>query len=101
MGRLDAKASIQNIKSSQNYLRIFPNPVNNSFTLELPEQHLSGKLVIYSINGKDSGQIMQSRDFSNNNTKAINLDCKSLPAGTYLVQWTSGKQVLKEKFIKE
>lgn len=101
MGILDAKASIQNIKSSQNNLRIFPNPVNNSFTLELPEQHLSGKLVIYSINGKDSGQIMQSRDFSNNNTKAINLDCKSLPAGTYLVQWTSGKQVLKEKFIKE
>jgi len=63
-------------------LKIYPNPTENVFNLEIPAVHQSAQVVITDL----MGQIVESRDIPENNGEPIQFSLASVPRGIYLVK---------------
>jgi hypothetical protein len=77
-------------------LNLYPNPANNSLTLNLSQQQelQNANLSIYDIQGK---QLLHQ-----NITEAqTQLDISSFAKGIYIVKLQTDKETLQSKFIKE
>ena len=72
---------------------IYPNPANNKLTVTSEEPIL--QYSIYDIRGI---LVSQMQDVAEKN---LELDVRSLPAGTYMIRLTMGNTVLTKKFVKE
>jgi serine protease len=85
------------IKESLNgtELSFYPNPVNNTLTIEFANNTLPGDLSIELINAL--GITVYS---SQSGTKLTNLDMAGYPAGVYYVKLKSGNNVLNKMIIK-
>jgi hypothetical protein len=81
-----------------NPLIIYPNPFSDSITL----QNTTGltndcNVKIYTINGTVVFNKMYSGKEAN---QEINIDLKTLPQGTYLVQFKKGQEITTKTIIK-
>ena len=70
---------INELTNSEQNLRLFPNPNNGSFTVELSNNVMEGDLQIYSITGK----LLQS---VNVNSKKQVIDATDLANGIYFIR---------------
>lgn len=50
-GRQEAGAGLKDLNKKKAQLKIFPNPNNGKFSVELPENHSDGNLFVYDKNG--------------------------------------------------
>jgi hypothetical protein len=79
-------------------LRTYPNPTKDNTTLVF-ELAQSGKVEvqIYSI----TGRLVWSKNLQMaDGTQELSIDSADLPAGTYIVKFSAGKQTDTAKFIK-
>lgn len=85
-----SKVGLNKLKS--NAIEIFPNPVNNSFTLKLSNSgiHIQS-ITIYDVLGR-------TRAFSYSKSNQIN---NTLPAGVYLIKIQTNQGRVIKKLIKE
>lgn len=83
---VNSVSSIYNAKQ----LRIFPNPAQNNFTIELPQQNFF--LEISDVTGRK----IYSRKNSSSTTQ---IDCSGFSNGIYFVQATDRENVYTQKII--
>lgn len=78
-------------------LKVYPNPVDESMTLEFPENPEEGTLMIYNM----QGEVMLKQPVSSKQVRQ-QVNTGSLAAGTYLIHYKSnqGEILAKEKFVK-
>lgn len=74
-------------------IKIYPNPAQQSFTIELP-QHQNFNLLVYDVTGRKVYQ-------RTNATGIIKVDCSSFTSGMYFIQAVNEKTVLSGKLIKQ
>lgn len=81
------------IKSPENF-KFYPNPVENTITIENPDLTID-KINLIDVNGKTV--------FTKSlNTNPIKLNLKSYPKGIYFLQLLSGEKIIQtEKIIKK
>jgi hypothetical protein len=74
-------------------LRIFPNPANNQLEVEIPNEALYGRLLVYNLTGKKvyQGIVRQS---------VVQIDVSHLPDGLYLVTYAKNSLTASGKFTK-
>ncbi|MBT4683993.1 MAG: T9SS type A sorting domain-containing protein [Chloroflexi bacterium] len=79
--------------NSENKLRIFPNPANNQLEVEIPNEALYGRLLVYNLTGKKvyQGIVRQS---------VVQIDVSHLPDGLYLVTYAKNSLTASGKFTK-
>jgi hypothetical protein len=89
----DSTLSIQNNSLLNSILKIYPNPSNSTFIIQLPDLH-SFSLSIIDITGRTV--------YTNKNaTGTITIDCSNFNAGVYFVKAINEKTVLTDKLIKQ
>ncbi len=81
-------------------LKVFPNPVSDYLTLELPE-HASGYLRLVNV----SGEIVLEREIFRLGTQEYRVDLSTLSAGVYLVDYLPkdnvDRQIYTARVVKE
>jgi len=82
--------SIENIQLNNNIL-VYPNPVLNNLTIEVPQ-----KAVIEILNIE--GQIIKT---INDSEKKTTIDLKNLSNGIYMINIKTDNEFVTKKFIKE
>ena len=75
-------------------LSIYPNPANETITIEPKQNTGEFTLAIYYMNGQEL--IKQKTKDSQ-----IQIDISGLPSGVYFVKLINDKNVLVRKFIKK
>jgi predicted esterase len=104
-GKIEICTATENVKTTSKdiFAKIFPNPVTNTFTIQLPESYYSESVQIFDITGR---QIYQSTERNNQiNVPSVDwakgiyfyrvrLEDGILPAPT--ARWVSGKVVKNE-----
>jgi len=76
-----------------NSFNVYPNPVQQSFTIELPQQQ-NFNLFVYDVTGR---KIYKRTNATGN----VSIDCSSFNAGIYFVQAVNEKNSLSFKLIKQ
>lgn len=74
-------------------IKIYPNPSQQFFTIELPKEQ-NFKILVYDV----TGQKVHERK---NATGIIVVDCENFKNGIYFVQAVDGNTILSGKLIKE
>ena len=95
----DVVASVQNQAGGNMQLEIYPNPVNDQFTIH--QLHLAKgtetKVVIYNTLGEVVYATQAKIDMHND----LTVDVNALAKGMYWVEVSNGTQHLRDKFIKD
>ena len=76
-------------------LKVFPNPVNNTLTIDHAEAVEGAQISIVNINGG----IMAQHNVPKNATQT-SLDASQLPAGTYFINYISKGKSVTTPFVK-
>lgn len=74
-------------------ITISPNPAQQSFNIDLPDQQ-NFNLFVYDVTGR---KVIERK----NTTGAVKVDCSSFSSGIYFVQAVNEKIILTGKLIKE
>ena len=74
-------------------MKIYPNPAQQSFTIELPQQQ-NFNLFVYDVTGR---KVVQRT----NTTGAVSINCSGFTSGIYFVQAVNEKNSLSCKLIKQ
>lgn len=74
---------------------MYPNPVSEILTIELPGENKPIDCEVYNSNGK---MVINERTFQQSGN--IKLDFSDLLPGTYFLKLLSGKEIMTRKFIK-
>jgi len=77
-----------------NGLRLYPNPTNGNFSIDLGESYPTTSIVITDLLGKT----IQTNEFTNNQILNLKID---EPAGIYLLKIESGDQKVVTRLVKE
>ncbi len=77
-------------------LEIFPNPVTDQLTINIPKSELSSIMQITNV----IGEIIIHRKIDQSIT-SVNLKVSELPSGVYVVNLFQGKDNYSSKFIKQ
>jgi autotransporter-associated beta strand protein len=80
--------------TNENGIRIFPNPVKNSFTVDLPSELLGATIEIYNNIGAKLMTLKTSKD-------QVAVDIKNFSAGIYFVKISKDGLSYSKKIIKE
>ena len=84
--------SVKNNEITESKITIFPNPVNNILTIQIPEKTSMGNITITDLTGK---KVLEQ----NNNATSVNVE--NLQNGIYLFQIVSEGKTATSKFIKQ
>ena len=86
------------LSNSDNFLKIYPNPVKNMGTLEFSIERTSNvSYEIYDVLGKKVSNLNTFRVNSGNHV--IDLNTELLEHGTYFIKYQIGDQVKAAQFI--
>jgi len=92
----DVIASLNQFPVFSSQFTIFPNPVEDKFTIQ-KLQVISGtalQISIYNLVGEKVIAVILNPDQST-------IDCRALPPGMYSIEITSGENIYRTKFIKQ
>ncbi len=88
-GNYSTPVGINNI-SANNQFHIYPNPAQQTFTVELSQENFD--LIISDLTGR---KIYEQKNISGK----TQIDSRSFISGIYFVQATNGKNILNKKLI--
>ncbi len=88
----DYLAGVNSFTKNQQ-LQIYPNPAQQSFTVELPQQQ-NFNLLVYDVTGRKVYQ-------RTNIIGTVTIDCSNFNAGVYFVKAINERTVLTDKLIKQ
>lgn len=80
-------------KEPKSSLVVFPNPVQESITFDLPSNKVYTIEIINAL-----GQVVFSK---NNMTNSVNIPCQNLPKGVYIIKATTVGEVLSTNIVKQ
>ena len=89
----DQPLSVQENQINTSNFNLFPNPSQDYFWLEIPEQQKIVSLEIYDIKGRLIKQLLRK------NTKKILVDVKDFAEGYYLVKTKTKQGSVSKKLI--
>ena len=90
--------AISVVENTEPDLKVYPNPVNNLFTIELAERQESVQVKLYNMIGEVVYE--ESLGMISGPVKhQVNL--ANLPSGNYLLHITTGDKAISRKIIKE
>jgi N-acetylneuraminic acid mutarotase len=84
----------ENTNDNENFLSIYPNPASSEITLNAGVKMLPSLINIYDM----KGQLVQTL---NPVSEKITVDVSRYAPGNYIVQASSGKKIITQKFVKE
>jgi hypothetical protein len=90
---VNCETGINEVGNKDISIKIYPNPAQQSFNIELPQQQ-NFSVVVFDVRGRKVVEIK-------NATGTIKVDCSSFSSGVYCVQAVNQRTVLTSKFIKE
>lgn len=76
------------------FINLFPNPVSDILTYELPEDVIVNEMVIYQMNGQIFQKIKSIKSKGR-------IDLSNLPSGQYLITGDSNRGTFSNHFTKE
>jgi len=81
---------------SDKKVAIFPNPATNQITLRSNNQYPGSSIYIFNVTGslREMVQLQEKQDF-------INIDVSAYPGGIYIVELRDGRNIFRQKFIKQ
>lgn len=89
----NCQVGINQINNSDLAMKVYPNPAQGAFTIELPEKEIFTLLV---------SDIMGRKIYERKNSNGIvKIDCSSFSDGIYFIQAVNDENILTYKFIKE
>ncbi len=93
--RLDLTTDVEAVAGAgQNRLHVYPNPAVNWITVDNPAARSgNARLELYDMNGR----LLRQRQM-NSDRERVKL--QALPAGTYLLRWSNGREAVMERVIK-
>ncbi len=93
---LTANATVMNVGDIplESGVRMFPNPVDDMLTIELPMTEQAGEVCVYSLRGEEVRRIGAEGVRRLGGEEVIRVDMAGLPAGVYVVA-VGGKMVGK------
>ena len=91
--RIYQEFTASTISSNTEKVQLYPNPINDSFTLKIPEVYVGAKATIYSVTGS------KVKAFLINQMKQV-LDCSELHKGVYFIRLESTTKVETIKLLK-
>ncbi|MCE9539630.1 MAG: T9SS type A sorting domain-containing protein [Bacteroidetes bacterium] len=89
----DCETGINEVDNTDLIMKIYPNPAQQLFTIELPTDR-NFTISIFDITGR---KVQEKK----NVTGTVKVDCSGFSSGIYFVQAMNEKAVLTSKFIKE
>ena len=95
-GGNNTNPAAQNETPATSTLKVYPNPVTNSLTIDL--QQFENKKVLLKVTNLSGQAVSEKTVFS---TKSYALDVTALPAGSYILQVISGVESENIKFVKQ
>lgn len=84
---------VTEINNKNSEIKIYPNPAQQFFIVELPKEH-NFNLLVYDVTGRAMNEIK-------NATGTIKVDCSNLSSGIYFVKAVNQRTVLTGKMVKE
>lgn len=91
--RVYQESTASSLRSRANEIKIYPNPINDKFTIKTPSTFIGAKGTMYSINGS------KVKTFFMNELKQ-DLDCKNLTKGIYFLKLETDAKVGTFKLVK-
>ncbi|MFT5156151.1 MAG: hypothetical protein ACI83I_000694 [Bacteroidia bacterium] len=88
---IDVDLNSVGIEQIESYVKIYPNPVNDGFYLDLPVDYSTARYQITLLNG----QLVQEQKLVGNY-----VNCKDLPNGTYVIRIRNGQSGFVGRFVK-
>jgi hypothetical protein len=76
-------------------VKVYPNPSNGTFNLELPNTDQKVRIVVTDVSGK----MVAMENINEDHSQTIRLDLKNVSAGVYLLQVNNGEEVYRTKLI--
>ena len=91
--RIYQESTASTVSSTLNEISLYPNPINDSLTIKIPNLEVGMNVNIYSLTGS------KVKTFSIDKANEV-LDCSSLSKGVYFLKVNSTKKVETFKIIK-
>ena len=90
--------SVQEIRSSTEKIKVFPNPASNEFTVVLPSSRCEGRVELINT----EGQILKVFEvFANQQNLMVNVQELGIPKGLFIIRYWNGFESFSEKVIVE
>lgn len=86
--------------ANNSQLKIYPNPVNDKLTINLPENIINSNLRIINSLGKEVFTMDLNNTVFNENENSLEIEVSNLPAGLYFIQIQNPTKTVLSKFIK-
>lgn len=80
-------------KNVNSEIAVYPNPVNEAFSVVLPENTIFDLAVFNSC-----GQLVFTK---NSVTNTFNISCENFPSGLYIIKATSTNKIITANFVKQ
>jgi len=99
VARYSTGLDVPGIVKGKNGMTVYPNPVVNGFITIAPDMDINeGTLTVFNAVGM---AVLQQTLHGVTHQAKQQLDIRSLPAGSYMVQLQTGTQHAINRFIKE
>jgi hypothetical protein len=76
-------------------IRVYPNPSNGTFNLELPNTDQKVRIVVTDVSGKT----VAIENLDENHSQTIKLNLQNVSQGVYMLHVTNGDQVYRTKLM--
>ena len=90
----DSAVDINEINESQNYFLLYPNPASDYLTLRFAQNTSYAEIKIYNLLGELKSTSIKS------STESM-IDISDLSNGVYIIEVTTEKNIMRQKFIKQ
>jgi hypothetical protein len=91
---VDCNAGVKPLPESAAGIKVYPNPSNGSFTVEVSETNGGATITITDVLGKT----IETRIIGGNEKKAV-FRLTNIAAGSYLVKVNAGNKTYRDKIV--
>ena len=96
IAKQESGASLKDFSKKKNQLKVFPNPSKGKFSVELPENHGEGQIIIYDKNG-----VLVQSEKVQNGLKIFEVQIKNPVVSSYFIVYEDEKGRHNAQFLVE
>jgi hypothetical protein len=82
-------------EGTEDEIKIYPNPTEGIFNIDIPATHKEAQITITDLTGK----ILETRAISDNTGQPVQFSLSNVARGVYLVKVVAGEDSYVEKVI--